>query len=308
MLIKTQSVDKLKTMTVNQLFDFVWKIYWSQAQFKESRWGYEVSQSFKNYISPHLGNHQIKNMGTKLVREWHRSFQDKPYAANRALEVLSRMFTVAIEEEAATFNPCAGVKAFKEKKRERYASEDEIKKICEILDREYDANPRQVAFIYALMYSGARPLSLVKAKRSELFCTALTDGIWGKLMVDGKTTQATGIKEKIHFPPKVVKMIFCIDAPMNGTLFGIGFPRTFWDKVRKEAGCPDLWARDWRRTFATLGLSNGVNIDTIGELLNHQSTQTTKVYAKLTDTARTNAVQLVSEKLAQIQRHAGTLD
>jgi integrase len=79
-----------------------------------------------------------------------------------------------------------------------------------------------------------------------------------------------------------------------------------WEKVSAEAGCPDLWARDLRRTFATVGMSSGIKMDTISELLNHKSVQTTKLYAKLNDDARVEASSAISNKISEIVKRSST--
>lgn len=86
------------------------------------------------------------------------------------------------------------------------------------------------------------------------------------------------------------------------TITGMKMPRTLWRRVREEAGCPDLWVRDWRRTFATLGYSDGVDMWTVGELLNHRSTETTKIYAKMMDTRRLEAVTRIADKIESFSK------
>jgi integrase len=91
----------------------------------------------------------------------------------------------------------------------------------------------------------------------------------------------------------------------DGLIFGIKMPSHLWRKIRKEAGCEDLWARDSRRTFATIGMSNGVKMDTVSELLNHSSVQTTKTYAKLNGSARSQAVETIASKMNQLLNVGG---
>jgi integrase len=285
-------------MTLDELFTFAYETHWAQPRFVVSRWGLEALKLYKRNISPVFGKREVNSITAKEVRHWLKTFELKTCTGNRSLSVFSTMYVLGIEEDMCAANPCYGIKMFRERKRERYATAEEIQTITAILDRKQETQPRETALIYALMYSGARPLSLIKAQRSDLYCSMLPDGTWGKLIFDGKSTSKTGAKERVFLPPKVVKMIFCLPKHRNGLLFGINkFPRKFWEDVRQEAGCPDLWARDWRRTFASLGLQAGVSLDAIGELLNHQSVQTTKIYAKLNDQSRVNEITTVIRQL-----------
>jgi integrase len=267
----------------------------------ESRWAIEVDKYYRKNVDPVFGDLDIKDVTPKKVRAWLRGFETKPYAGNRSLEVLSKMYSIAIQEELITHNPCKLIQALGEKKRDRLASDEEIKKICDILDRELEFYPHAATFIYTLMYTGARPASLIKAKRADLTEIEINGETWGKLIFNGKSTAATGSKERIMIPPKALALIECLEEPEDGSIFGIPFPRYFWHRIRKEAGCDDMWARDWRRTFASLCLASGVQLDTIGELLNHQSTQTTKLYAKLNDHARTVAISTVANTINAIK-------
>jgi hypothetical protein len=83
---------------------------------------------------------------------------------------------------------------------------------------------------------------------------------------------------------------------------GIKMPRAFWKRIQNETGCKDLWARDLRRTMATVGLSNGVALGVIGKLLNHKSNQTTEIYAKAFETKKIEAVEVIADELVQIIR------
>jgi integrase len=200
----------------------------------ESRWAIEVSRNYKNHIDPAFGDLDIKDVTPKMLRTWLRGFESKPIAGNRSMEVLSKMYSIAIQEELITQNPCNLIAALPEKKRERLASDEEIKKICDILDRELEFFPNAASFIYTLMYTGARPSSLVKAKREDLIEVEINGETWGKLIFNGKSTAATGVKERIMIPPTALALIECLEEPEDGTLFGIPFPRYFWRQVRKE--------------------------------------------------------------------------
>ena len=83
-------------------------------------------------------------------------------------------------------------------------------------------------------------------------------------------------------------------------ILGIKLPHKLWNAIRTEVGCTDLWARDLRRTFATVGLNSGVGIDLIGLSLNHTEADTTRIYARLHDQNRINTVTTIAERIEQI--------
>lgn len=291
-------------MTVKELFELAYKLHWSKPRYQHSRWAYEVEKYFVRNIEPIFGSKEVNALTPRMIRHWLSNFHEKPYAGNRSLEVLSKMFSIAEEEEiiALGTNPCRIVKYLPEIKRGRFASEEEIQAISQILKRKVFAErpSRQAVLLLAILHSGARPISLSRAKRSDLKTFMRNGEKWGQIEFIGKSSLETGQKEKVVFPPFIVKLIEHFPPTKCGTLFGVVSYKKIWMQVTKEANCPDLWARDLRRTFATIGMSAGVGVDIVGELLNHSSADTTKVYAKLMDGARVNAVDTIATRLKEM--------
>ena len=81
-------------------------------------------------------------------------------------------------------------------------------------------------------------------------------------------------------------------------MFGNGGLRYVWKLARKAAGVPDLQLRDARRTFASVGLSNGTSLDAIGKHFGHTKTQTTEGYAWLLEDAAKALVNKTADQMA----------
>lgn len=291
----------MKTLTTDQLFHMVWTEHWNTPRFIRSRWASEAARNYENHIAPHFATKRVGSLTAKEIRAWHKGMADRPFAANRSLEILSKMFTFAEEAELKPqgTNPCSLVKAHPERTRKRFATNEEIQKIDSILRRYEASHPREVAFIYLLMYSGARPISIERATWQELKMVDHGNYVFGVLTFNGKSTAATGEDEQVIIPPQGMRLLAAL--PKNSvTITDIKMPRNFWNKVRKEAGCEDLWVRDWRRTFATIGLSNGQSSGVIGELLNHHSAQTTKLYTQLIQTKKIATTELIANEITKI--------
>ncbi len=286
-------------MTIDELFQECLKEHWDCSRFRLSGHFKEVQAKYENHIKKVFGQKDYLTIRRSDIRDWHRSLSATPVTSNRCLEIISKIYKFSIEKEwnEGGYNPCIGIKHYTERKRRRYASEAEIQKIGQILEGLLSAQPVEITFLYTLLYTGARPRSIERSRWDEL---QEIEGGHGLLVFDGKSTEATGDPESVIIPVSIMKLIYGLPRRKDGLIFGIPLPGYLWRKIRKEAGCPDLWARDFRRTFATVGMSGGVKIDTIGELLNHHSTQTTKRYAKLNNSARLEAVNAISDKLNSI--------
>jgi len=107
---------------------------------KPSTYG-EYKRSVELFINPKLGSHRIIDVTRADIVNLHQSMKATPYQANRTLGVLSIMFTVAHTWGVRTdgVNPCWKVKRYKEVKRERYLTPDELARLGQVL-RESDAD------------------------------------------------------------------------------------------------------------------------------------------------------------------------
>lgn len=295
-------------LTVDQLFQKVWADYWDTERFHQSEWAYLVKCYYNTRIKPTFGTTPISKIDTVDVRRWHQKMSKYPTTANRSLEVLSKMMSYAEEFgfKSLGTNPCKLTK-FKARKRNRYATVDEIRGIAAILEREVNVNPAAVAFIYLLMFTGSRPRAIERATWEQLKVTTIDGQKYGMLTFQGKSSEETGEVETVVLPPQAMMIINKLPKVRGGTLTGINMPRRLWKKIQDEVGCHDLWIRDLRRTFATIGMSDGMGASTIGEILNHKSTQTTKIYAKLMQTSRIEGTSQIANQMAKLMLPEETL-
>lgn len=290
---------KEHNQNLQSVFELAYAQNWLTQRYIDSGYAKEVQMHYDNHFKKQLGTKLIAELRVRDIRLWHKAIGAKSKTtANRCLSILSLIYKTAIENELVEINYCTFIKRFTEKKRERYATKEELKSIHNCLQKYKGSHPREVFFIYCLLFSGARPSSIERAKCSQL---QISEDGCGLLTIKGKTYESTGQKDVILLPSQIMHMASKntkIDS--NDSLTGIKIPTVFWRKIRKEIGCTDLWLRDLRRTFATVGMSNGVNSGTIGELLNHQSIQTTKRYAKLDTSGRENAAQNIADLLEKM--------
>lgn len=286
-------------MTIRELFEACFDHHWNTERYTKSGWAKEVRGYYTRHIEGPLGDRLATELGPKAVRAWHRAI-DQRTSANRSLEVLSRLYTYAEEEELIPLglNPCRHVKANTEKKRLRFATEEELRKIGEQLEAERAVYPLKVAFCELLALTGARPSSIQRARRSDI----VTHGDIGLLRLDGKGTALTGDEDTVVLPAQALKIVQELPLRADGLLIGPIDYKRFWEDVTRNAGVSGLWLRDFRRSAATVGLSAGIPIGIIGELLNHRSSQTTQRYAKLLPLARVAAANSIADKMGKLLR------
>lgn len=258
--------------------------------YNRTTWHREAMRIYRKNVAPLLGERRLRRLGYEDVAECHRRLSASPATANRTLAVMSRMLNFAERwgwRELGS-NPCRHVERYPETARRRYATGEELVKLGQALDR-HSEDASGVAFIYILLFSGARPSEILNGTPAMLERV----GERGVLrLFNGKTG-----RRDVFLPPQAMRVIDRLPAD-RATLAGRStMPRRLWTKIQKEIGCEDLWLRDLRRTFATIALTNGISLGQVGELLGHASAQTTKVYAKLMEDGAHAATATVAEKL-----------
>ena len=124
-------------MTVDELFQSCWSEHWNCQRFILSGHAQEVKSKYENHIKSRFGSIEYLKLTRSEVRDFHKGFRDTPVTGNRLLEIISKLYKFSIDKEwnEMAFNPCSGIKHFTERKRKRFASESEIKRIGLILDR-----------------------------------------------------------------------------------------------------------------------------------------------------------------------------
>lgn len=299
---KGQWDEQKAEKTIQDLYDACWTKHWDTPRYQASGWAREVKRLYEKDIRPEFGGKRMSEVTVVHIRDWHARYKAKPLSGNRALNVLSKIYAFAEEQlwRAQNTNPCNLVKPYTERKRSRYASEAELARILPALEKYGEAQPEAVAFLKVLMFTGARPRFLERALWDDLQEFELDGKLYGMLKLKGKTSADSGEDEKVVLPPAAMSAIAGLKRKAGHSLFSVKKPTKLWHKVRKEAGCEDLWLRDSRRTFATVGMSDGMAMSQIGELLNHRTTQTTKTYAKLQVTAQVKAATDIAARIEQI--------
>lgn len=285
-------------MLVAELYETTKRTHWNQARYKTSGWAKEVDGYWRRHLEPTFGHLPCNKVTAGRIHRWRDSMMGTPTTANRCIEVLSKVFAFGIEREIIdSDNPCLKVRALPEKKRRRYATEEELARLGRLIDEQVKTHPSQTAFVVLLALTGMRPKALQRVSNGALKRTTAGEGY---LVFSGKETEATGEQELVVVPPKAMEVLAQLPVRRDGLLIGPVRYRSFWDCLRRDAGCSDLWLRDLRRTFATVGLSAGVGIDAIGELLNHRDASTTKRYAHLLGTARFESATRIGNRMSDL--------
>ncbi len=253
----------------------------------------EYKRSVELFINPKIGSHRIIDVARADIVELHQSMKATPYQANRTLGVLSVMFTVAHTWDVRTdgVNPCWKVKRYKEEKRERYLTAEELARLGKVL-REANAEREAVHCIQLLLLTGCRLSEIQKLKWAYVDLDAgvlrLPDSKSGAKLVSVGQAAADVFKAI----PRIEGNPYVITGQVEGQhLTDMQRP---WRRLRKRAGLGDVRIHDLRHSFASDALQLGEDLTMIGRLLGHTQVQTTARYAHL----KTGPVRAAADKVA----------
>lgn len=270
-------------------------------------------------VLPQLGRIRVANISRRDVSNLHSALQATPYRANRVLALLRKMFNFAISDNEGEWgiakNPATGVQKFQEAKRERWLSEDELKRLSTAMDCYPDKRAalaevsekqrlflrkeaqRAVNSIRLIMVTGARKGEVLLATWSQF---DLERGVWTK------PSHSTKQKRVEHVPLNDQAIDFLKSLPREGDylfpgrmvehLTDLKFP---WAAVCEDAKLKGVRIHDLRHTYASHLVSRGVSLPTIGQLLGHTQAQTTARYAHLADNPLREAANLFPMVLAE---------
>jgi integrase len=235
----------------------------------------EDQRMIDDYIVPALGTKKVATLARRDIEDLHQSMSATPYQSNRVLALLSKMLSLAVAWEYRPTNPAMRIPRFKESKRRRYLRPDEAMRFCERLKAHGASYPQQAAFLWLLLFTGARPSEIASIRPEQQH--------GNRIELTVHKTDRTGELRVIYLPPQAVDVLEKLPRRKGETLLGIASPRHLWDKICKEAGFEDLRMYDLRHSFASAGVAAGLSLAEIGPLMGHQSTQTTARYAHLYD-------------------------
>ncbi len=235
----------------------------------------------RNQILPWFSGRAIGDITRRDVQRWFASLHATPVAADRSAPVLS---VILRQSEAYGYrpegtNPCAGVKRYRRRNRERCLNDDEIRRLSRVLDKKVAKQPLLTAVVRLLLLTGCR--------KSEILNLHWSDYREGKLYLrDGKTGPRTvwlssPARRILDDLPRTARWMF--PSPRGNRHLSFNTLYRFWTDVRAEAGIPDVRCHDLRHTYASMALAHGEMILTIGRLLGHNDPATTLKYTHLAD-------------------------
>lgn len=270
----------------------------------------------KRHIEPLLGRKKVRELGRRDVDRFLKDVADGKTAidertkargraivtggrgtANKGVALLSAIMSFAVDRRLVDINPVLGVKKYREGRKERYLSADEMKRLGDALGAaEGRELPGALTAIRLLALTGARRGEILNAEWSQV---DLERSIL--ILPDSKT----GHKVLLLGSPAVGVLTNAVRIEGNPYVCPGKTPgqpivnvQKIWNRIRSEAGIPDVRLHDLRHSFASVSAAEGDSLLVIGRLLGHTNASTTERYAHLADDPIKRAADKTSSRIA----------
>jgi integrase len=259
-------------------------------------------------LLPAFRRRKVAEVTRADVDGFHKGLKGTPYRANRALALLSKSFNLAEVWgwRPDGSNPCRHVRKYREEKRERFLSQQELARLGSALaaaergevtsPRGVTISPYAVAATRLLIFTGARRGEILGLRWEHVNFEA------GRLELPDSKTGA----KFIYLPPAALQLLqelprvegnphVIVGGKPGAALVNLREP---WVAIRQAADLGDLRIHDLRHSFASVGAAGGMSLPIIGALLGHKETATTARYAHLSDDPLRSAANTIGSKIA----------
>lgn len=264
---------------------------------------------------PDLLDKQMSEITAWKVEQWKRAYPGKPGGANRVLSSLRGVLTKAVKAGLLDKSPMPDVKKVKEDKNRkiRALSEDQEQALREALDRREEkqkaerermiehcrTRKREAPAAYTGTFTDhLKPMVILTIKtglrRGEVFNLKVSDidlkNRWLTVRGEADDTTTGSKSGQTRHIPLTDEAFAVLVAWLNQTSNkGLVFPSpktgerfdnisNAWEKLREDAGLPEIRFHDLRHTYGTRLARLHVDLVTIKNLMGHESLDTTARY------------------------------
>jgi integrase len=283
-----------------RLREFVEKQFlpWSRAEKRSWRNDYArikpILAFFKGKMMRDIGEIQVRTYKKERLGSINkRGTLYAPASVDRELQLLSRIFSLAIERGLVAQNPCKGVKKCSVGNTvTNYMTDEEEARLRLFLT----GRRAHLADILTIdLYTGMRRTELLSLHKSQI------DFSRGIITLT-KTKNNKPRNIPIHPDIAEILMRRCANAGPNGFLFEsprTGRPiidiKTAWRAALKAAGLRHIpFHCAGRHTFGTRAAEGGAHVKDIQEIMDHADIRTTMRYVHATEEGKRRAIEAAS--------------
>jgi integrase len=253
----------------------------------------------QRHIIPEFGDRPIRDIKSADVMRWHQTLANRTSSERVALSTLSGLMRYAEDHGVRPMgsNPCKGLRKKTKSGRGSHLPNSAIRHLWASLEALQTSIPDACDAVRLLLLTGAR--------RQEILGLEW-DAILGRRAVleDAKEGPRT---IWLNAPAKTVwkNAAFEAQANMSSPVGALIVRWRSWigsGKRSEHAGLQGLRLHDLRHHFAAVGVSNGIDLRMVSELLGHIEIESTLIYAHLSTASLTKSASKVSSLIDRAMR------
>ncbi|WP_436642696.1 tyrosine-type recombinase/integrase [Microbaculum sp. FT89] len=274
------------------------------------------------YVRPVVGKRKAVDVTKANIAKLHHDLRDRPYLANRTIAVVGSMYSWAGKRGLIpdNYNPANKVEKFKEDRRERFLSVEELERLGAAIreaesvgiewtvdeskptakhaskpgNRRVVISPHVAAAFRLLLFTGARLREILHLRWEwvdmERGLLLLPDSKSGRKAIV-LSAPAVQILSEL---PRVGDYVIAgdrADKPRSDL-------KRPWAAIQRRAGLDGVRLHDLRHTYASVGAGSGLGLPVIGKLLGHTQVSTTQRYAHLDNDPLKRATDTIGATIA----------
>lgn len=251
----------------------------------------EFKRLVEKRIEPGLGHLKVSAVTRTDIAKLHRSMNKTPRQANIVLSVLSKMFSLSevwgMRPDGS--NPCLRIERYPEVTRERFLSDEELKKLGKALDKSDRSEPfddGKCLKVGPEVANALRLLALTGCRASEIVSLkwAYVDFTNNVLWLPETKTGARGHTIGAY----AIALLSGLDreegaewvfpSERTGTHITVNAASQAWRRIREKAGLEGIRLHDLRHTVGTYAGQTGANAFLVRDKLGHRQISTTARY------------------------------
>lgn len=215
---------------------------------------------------------------------------------NRYLATLSHLLAIAVKQwEWLNENPVKKITREKEPRgRTRFLSPEERKRLLDACKES--ENPQLLLFVVLLLSSGCRYNEVRFLKFSDICLfkgrITLQETKNGEIRTVPLRGLGLELLRKLSVESNSIGYIFVSKDPSKPM-----DPRRTLKTAIRKAGLKDVRPHDFRHSYASELLSQGLSLGEIGNLLGHKSVAMTRRYSHLTESKMVDSIEQMSERI-----------
>lgn len=306
MLFEQHGVAERKSITFDR---FVQDVYLPTIEKNHTQ--FEKAIYICKAAGPYLKGKQMRSVKPFDIERFKQSriekltqhkTQRKPATVLRELSIISKIFSLAVQNDVCDYNPCNRVaKPVFDNVQDRLLKRDDEKKFFDNMHSEWAKDVCKMVLLTGLRQNDLMRLTRFQIDRDKKTIT-LTQGKTQRRLVAAYDGEAVAIINKRW--GRQGDLLFA--SPKSGT--EKGSVRHAMTRACDRAEIPRITIRDLRRTFATRGLEDGHDAVTIADALGHSSLRMIPRYVrslenkrKLAESAAGSSHSLPTAKVRKIK-------